>query len=62
MLVCCIIILQEKEEPKPHLFPCMVQDTGSLLESTYHHVHTTMLAIHKGSGSIDDLIKIAQER
>ena len=52
---------QKQAEPKPHLFPFM-EDPRSPLGAIYHRIHTTMVKIHDGKGSVDNLIKIAHER
>ena len=54
--------LQEQAEPKPHLFPFLVDNSKSLLGTMYRQVHTTMIKLHAGKGSIEDLVKIASGR
>lgn len=54
--------VQEQAEPKPHLFPFMVEGDCSSLSNLYRRVRTTMLKIDDGNCSIDDLISIAHER
>ena len=57
-----VFVPQTKSEGKPHLFPFMLStEEDTELSSLYQKVSRTMIEVHRGSRSADELLKIAEE-